>query len=57
MAAHIRQDIVERADGVPLFVEEMTKAVLETQSEGHGADFGGRFPPLPRRFPQRFMHH
>jgi predicted ATPase len=28
-----RLDIVERADGVPLFVEEMTKAVLEAESE------------------------
>jgi len=25
----IRRDIVERTDGIPLFVEEMTKAVLE----------------------------
>ena len=25
----IRQDIIERTDGIPLFVEEMTKAVLE----------------------------
>jgi class 3 adenylate cyclase/predicted ATPase len=25
----IRQDIVERTDGIPLFIEEMTKAVLE----------------------------
>jgi class 3 adenylate cyclase/predicted ATPase len=31
---NIRQDIVERADGIPLFVEEMTKAVLEAESEG-----------------------
>jgi predicted ATPase len=30
----IRQDIIERTDGVPLFVEEMTKAVLEAGSEG-----------------------
>jgi len=30
----IRQDIIERADGIPLFVEEMTKAVLEAESEG-----------------------
>ena len=29
----IRHDIIERADGVPLFVEEMTKAVLETEDE------------------------
>jgi class 3 adenylate cyclase/predicted ATPase len=31
--ANIRQDIIERTDGVPLFVEEMTKAVLEAESE------------------------
>jgi predicted ATPase len=30
----IRQDIIERTDGIPLFVEEMTKAVLEAASEG-----------------------
>jgi hypothetical protein len=27
-------EIVERTDGIPLFVEEMTKAVLEAQGEG-----------------------
>jgi class 3 adenylate cyclase/predicted ATPase len=31
---NIRQDIVERTDGIPLFVEEMTKAVLEAESQG-----------------------
>jgi class 3 adenylate cyclase len=31
--ANIRQDIIERTDGVPLFVEEMTKAVLEAESQ------------------------
>ena len=30
----IRQDIVERTDGIPLFVEEMTRAVLEAENEG-----------------------
>ena len=30
----MRQDIVERTDGIPLFVEEMTRAVLEAESEG-----------------------
>ena len=30
----IRQDIIERTDGIPLFVEEMTRAVLEAQGEG-----------------------
>jgi predicted ATPase len=29
----IKQDIIERTDGIPLFVEEMTKAVLEAESE------------------------
>jgi len=29
------EEIVERADGVPLFVEELTKAVLETNGRGH----------------------
>jgi class 3 adenylate cyclase/predicted ATPase len=31
--ATVRQDIIERTDGIPLFVEEMTKAVLEAASE------------------------
>jgi predicted ATPase len=29
----IKLDIVERTDGIPLFIEEMTKAVLETAGE------------------------
>ena len=29
LPASIRQDIIERTDGIPLFVEEITKAVLE----------------------------
>jgi class 3 adenylate cyclase/predicted ATPase len=33
----IRQDIIERTDGIPLFVEEMTKAVLEAEGEGAAA--------------------
>src|SRR5262249_50039857 len=33
LAADIRQNIIERSDGIPLFVEEMTKAVLEAESE------------------------
>ena len=33
LPASIRQDILERTDGVPLFVEEMTKAVLEAEGE------------------------
>src|SRR5215831_370987 len=33
LPANIRDDIIERTDGIPLFVEEMTKAVLEAESE------------------------
>ena len=33
LLAGIKQDIRERTDGIPLFVEEMTKAVLEAESE------------------------
>jgi class 3 adenylate cyclase/predicted ATPase len=29
----VRQDIIERTDGIPLFVEEMTKAALEAEIE------------------------
>ena len=29
LPADVRQDIIERTDGIPLFVEEITKAVLE----------------------------
>ena len=36
LPANTRQDIIERTDGIPLFVEEMTKAVLEAESEGEG---------------------
>jgi class 3 adenylate cyclase/predicted ATPase len=33
LPANIKQDIIERTDGIPLFVEEITKAVLEAGSE------------------------
>ena len=36
MPANIRQEIIERTDGIPLFVEEMTKAVLEAESQRAG---------------------
>jgi predicted ATPase len=34
LPASVRQDIIERTDGIPLFVEEITKAVLESEDEG-----------------------
>ena len=44
LPASIRQDIIERTDGIPLFVEEMTKAVLEANSDGAA---GRAAPALP----------
>jgi predicted ATPase len=34
LPADVLAEIIERTDGIPLFVEEMTKAVLEAESEG-----------------------
>ncbi len=45
LPATIRRDIVERSDGVPLFVEEMTKAVLE--ADGEGKAVGNRSLTVP----------
>jgi class 3 adenylate cyclase/predicted ATPase len=44
LPASIRQDIVERTDGIPLFVEEMTKAVLEAEGDGALAKAIARVP-------------
>jgi class 3 adenylate cyclase/predicted ATPase len=40
----VRQDIIERTDGIPLFVEEMTKAVLEAESEGDARQTAAGIP-------------
>jgi class 3 adenylate cyclase/predicted ATPase len=44
LPAGVRQDIVERTDGIPLFVEEMTKAVLEEGSERAARGVAGSVP-------------
>ena len=33
LVERVREDIIERTDGIPLFVEEITKAVLEAESQ------------------------
>jgi predicted ATPase/DNA-binding winged helix-turn-helix (wHTH) protein len=38
-------DIIERSDGVPLFIEEMTKAVLEAEREGTAKRVVAAAPP------------
>ena len=53
LPASIRQDIIERTDGIPLFVEEMTKAVLEAGERGRSrADCRPRFRLRRWRSPQ-----
>ena len=45
LPANIRQDIIDRTDGIPLFVEEMTKAVLEAESQGAVEHLAASVPP------------
>jgi class 3 adenylate cyclase/predicted ATPase len=40
----IRQDIIDRTDGIPLFVEEMTRAVLEAGNEGDARNAAAAVP-------------
>ena len=55
LPANIRQDIIERTDGIPLFVEEMTKAVLEAEGEGDSpSEPSPLFHHLRWPFPQAF---
>jgi predicted ATPase len=44
LPASLRKDIIERTDGIPLFVEEMTKAVLEAESEGEARRTAAAIP-------------
>jgi class 3 adenylate cyclase/predicted ATPase len=44
LPANIRQDVVERTDGIPLFVEEMTKAVLEAGDESAATQTAAAIP-------------
>jgi len=44
LPAGIRQDIIERTDGIPLFAEEITKAVLDAEGEGNAQRTGAGGP-------------
>ena len=44
LPADVTAEIVERTDGIPLFVEEMTKAVLEAESEGEARKTAAAMP-------------
>jgi class 3 adenylate cyclase/predicted ATPase len=44
LPADVMAEIVERTDGIPLFVEEMTKAVLEAEGEGEARRMAAAVP-------------
>ncbi len=44
LPADVMADIVERTDGIPLFVEEMTKAVLEAKGESKARQTAAAVP-------------
>ncbi len=51
LPADVMAEIVERTDGIPLFVEEMTKAVLEAESEGAAQRTAATVPSLAQAVP------
>ena len=55
LPADIRKDIIERTDGIPLFVEEMTKAVLEAGGELEGMQTASSVP-LPAHAVPASLH-
>jgi predicted ATPase len=50
----LRQDIIGRSDGIPLFVEEMTKAVLEAGARERESTSSPRHCPRPWRSPRAY---
>ena len=51
LPAHVMAEIVERTDGIPLFVEEMTKAVLEAEGEGEAQRTAAAIPSPAQAVP------
>jgi class 3 adenylate cyclase/predicted ATPase len=51
LPAAIRSDIAERADGVPLFAEEIAKATLEAAGEGEVEHAIAAIPPATQAVP------
>jgi class 3 adenylate cyclase/predicted ATPase len=49
--ANIRQEVIERTDGVPLFVEEMTRAVLEAEGQSAAERAAAAIPPSALEVP------
>jgi predicted ATPase len=57
LPANIQQDIIERTDGIPLFVEEMTKAVLEAKSEDEAQQTAAAIPSSALAVPATCTPH
>ena len=51
LPADVMTEIVERTDGIPLFVEEMTKAILEAEGEGAARRTTAGVPPTAMAVP------
>ena len=51
LPAEVMAEIVERTDGIPLFVEEMTKAVLEAEDESEARRTVAAVPSPPQAVP------
>jgi predicted ATPase/class 3 adenylate cyclase len=51
LPANVRQDIIERTDGIPLFIEEMTKAVLEAEGQSAAEQRVAAVPSSARAVP------
>jgi predicted ATPase len=43
----VTDQIIDRTDGVPLFIEELTKAVVESGLLADAGDHGGRLGTAP----------
>jgi hypothetical protein len=57
LTAEIVMKIVERADGVPLFLEELTKAVLESAEDKGSVAVVPPGKSLDERYLRRYMPH
>jgi class 3 adenylate cyclase/predicted ATPase len=51
LAANIRHEIVDRTDGIPLFIEEMTRAVLEAENQSTALQLAATVPSAARAIP------
>ena len=51
LLASIREDIIERSDGIPLFIEEMTKAVREAEGQSEAEQTVAAVPSSARAVP------